>query len=192
MQHAGVGKCDELAHSGAIDRDGEARRCMRRRRGMPQSVDESAGRRDRHDACSPDEGAGVFAPNQEAIVRSIVLARAELAPARVGAALAWLVALPSAGCISEYHPEYHPETNYSYVQNIVTVVTPPPSREPAYTWPLPPPLAVRPVDERPAPAETEHHVVRRPRASHITPALRATGTPRDVQYAPVFVADDAR
>jgi hypothetical protein len=156
-----------LSHAGAVERDGEERRSAVRPQRSTNPVDAATG-------------------TPRALTMRMTV-RAELAPARAGAALACLALLSLGGCVTEYHPEYHPETSYSYVQNIVTVVVPP-LPEGAHS---PPPLALRSVDNLPPPVE--RHALGRPRASHTTPALHAAGVRQDhVQIAPVFVADDVR
>jgi len=98
------------------------------------------------------------------------------------------------GCVREYHPEFHPETSYSYVQNIVTV-TPAPPRV-VVTLPAPLVSSARPVSQAfaddvvggPLLVRPSKAVVPQKRTTHAV--VRAKAPVRDVQYAPVFVADD--
>jgi hypothetical protein len=100
------------------------------------------------------------------------------------------------GCVHEYHPEFHPETSYSYVQNIVTVIPPP---APVVLTPaLPAVASAFPVSRALADDMAGDPFVVRPRnglapETRTTHAVvRARAPARDVQYAPVFVADDGR
>jgi hypothetical protein len=87
-------------------------------------------------------------------------------------AVTWLLLVP--GCVHEYHPDYHPETTYSFVQNVVTVVQAPPPREERRE------VVYR--DVVPEPEAPRSHPVKSP-----PPPRR----PRPVQQAPVFAADDS-
>ncbi len=90
-------------------------------------------------------------------------------------AVVFLLLLPA--CVHEYHPDYHPETTYSFVQNVVTVVQAPPPREER--------REVVVVREVVAPREpgASRSELRKPAA----PPPR----PRPIQQAPVFAADDS-
>ncbi len=99
-----------------------------------------------------------------------------------GLLLPALLALPA--CMNEYHPEYHPETVYQYVQTIkVEDPRPPPA----------PPAPVVVIVQSPPPAEAAPIASSRPppRARARVVAADA-GAPRvpSFQAAPVFAADD--
>ena len=103
------------------------------------------------------------------------------------------------GCASEYHYDYHPETTYSYAQNVT--VEPPPAaparREPHDTEPAPDePLTA--VASGSVPIESGHReeprvmsARRKSRDEHRAPSIvGAKVSATAAQLAPVFVADD--
>ena len=104
---------------------------------------------------------------------------------------ACLLALSTA-CVSEYHPEYHPETSYSYVQNVV--LSPPPQ--------VLAPIVIfggAPSEAAPAPAPTVAAVARLHAGRPVTAArLEAAHVhetqarpPRPFQALRAYAADDA-
>jgi hypothetical protein len=99
----------------------------------------------------------------------------------VAGALALCAVASVVGCVDVYHPEYHPETSYSYVQNVITVVTPPP---------VPPaPIVVLPAAPPPvAPVRTFHAASVHKSLRHESPAPE----PREAQLAPMFASDQSR
>ena len=110
-------------------------------------------------------------------------------------AASWVLLASIVGCVREYHPEFHPETSYSYVQNIVTVMPAPP---PVVVMPPPAMVAsVSPVSRAFAEdilggplSDRQHPGGATKRPTHVV--VRAKAPVREVQYAPVFLADDAR
>jgi hypothetical protein len=109
----------------------------------------------------------------------------------VAGALALCSVASVLGCVHEYHPEYHPETSYSYVQNVVTVVAPPPAvYAPSIVF-LSAPAPVSPT--RVFPTAVARKSFREARAAspierHESPAPE----PRAAQLAPMFASDISR
>lgn len=108
----------------------------------------------------------------------------------VAGALALCSAASGLGCVHEYHPEYHPETSYSYVQNVVTVVSAPP-RVDAPSVALvaaPPPVGA----SRAFPVAVAHKSFRQARAASPIDRPDSPLEARPVQLAPMFMSDLAR
>ena len=104
-----------------------------------------------------------------------------------------LLALPA--CMNEYHPEYHPETVYQYVQTIkLEDPRPPPPPAPVVVIvQSPPPPDPPPIASSRAPGRGRSALAWRARRESDARVLAEdAGAPRAPAYqaAPVFAADD--
>jgi hypothetical protein len=115
---------------------------------------------------------------------------------RVPPVLPLLALLSLPACMNEYHPEYHPETVYQYVQTIKVEDPHPPPAPPAPVVVIvqsPPPPAAAPIASSRAPPP-----VRAARASlahrqgdaRLLAADAGAPAAPPFQAAPVFAADD--
>jgi hypothetical protein len=102
-----------------------------------------------------------------------------------------LLALPTlptlSACMNEYHPEYHPETVYQYVQT-VKVEDPRPPPAPVVVIVQSQPSSASPPPE--AAPSASPRAPARARASPRRAALAADAGAPSFQAAPVFAADD--
>ncbi len=120
---------------------------------------------------------------------------------RLRFALLALAGCVGAGCLNEYHPEFHPETSYRYtqnvsypttvVQNVVAPAAPSLPEAPRVGPPVrAPPIRVAAASPDPGGAALDRPSPRPDTNITARPALRPTGPDLDAQLSASCLADD--